>query len=279
MSHFFQAVLYIFYCHTHEWGHVCANLLDSAFDATFVVIADGKPVVSVSHPTLDNMFMKNMSGCALEEVVVGDPSAMNALFKRASQNASEAAGMLSSMESRMQMPRVYVTCHDAENNHFELEFRVAQGQHHRPSNKSFCGLRLMGEKRPPLDGEGVFSFSSTNREGPQRRHIVFDAESEPSDGSSASGRFRPKTQQNSTEEPRTYAVFEAMTEISEGSTGSASASGAISLAPEVASAPEDDGHAEHAEEQRAKDCSDGGASRIRRRLSATTGEDPAETAT
>ena len=125
------------------------------------------------------------------------------------------------------MSRAYVTCRDAQDNQFDVEIRVAQGKHQRQTNTFFCGLRLMGEKRPPLESAGF-------REHPQRLqgHVVLDAMSEISEGScrsaSAPVGLRPEAYQDHQEEPqmqRRLFVFDAMSEISAGSSGCSSALG------------------------------------------------------
>jgi hypothetical protein len=102
--------------HIVEWAHLSSELLESAFDATFL-IGPGNPVfVETSSEHLDHVFHRGMQGCALDgTVIIHGAEAAEALCKSGSSTGSEPSESCSTAgsSSPKRIRHAFVTCRDA----------------------------------------------------------------------------------------------------------------------------------------------------------------------
>jgi len=120
-----------------ESMRVSSQLLETAFDATFLIGIGKTAFVQTTSDRLDEVFHRKMQGCALDETII--------------INGAEAT--LALCQGGSDTRRVFVTCRDAQGWEFDAELRTApQLQTEKTSPKQqLCGVIVFGEKRPPQD--------------------------------------------------------------------------------------------------------------------------------
>jgi hypothetical protein len=142
--------------HIVEWAHLSSELLESAFDATFLM-GSGKPVsVATSSEDLDHVFNRGMQGCAFDEtIIIHGAEAAEALCTNSSSTGSEPSEPCSTAGSsrKKRTRQAFGTCRDALGWEFDAELRTSTQFHNKKdiNKKQLCGMIVFGEKRPPAD--------------------------------------------------------------------------------------------------------------------------------